>query len=746
MADLDRIKRNVQKMASQNAPMEDIDGYIATEGVTIEQVKNHKFSDKNQQETTYIEGYKGQRPADIYPEMGMAEQAKMATGMLPEYAEGMGRSIAKGATFARGDKAIAGLGAIPAALATDLSYEQAYNKILADEASRRSGFEELSPMGSVTGELMGGVGGGAAILKGLGAAAKGAGAVVGQGSQRAGEFIRNIPKGVSDVAAKNIYTRGLTSSGLGAGGASLYEHGETGGVSISTPFIGAGVGALGTAIGAIGQRSLTNRVRKLREYKLAKRGQLPAKTAEDVIPESQALAQNKGELLTLTKGEATKDVEAQAIEEMARRGGLRSDDAKALINEFDALRQKELRSSMAGLGADMDLMEGEQALLSSGKQVRQSYKALKNKVNKAYEAFKGEDRVLVNAAPIRDILKPQIKELAFKRGFDYSNMSDKTKDILGTLLDKNKFDKQNITSVDLQNMEFWRRKLTNQIEGLPFEAKAEKSFLRDVRNTYDDFMDTLPDEALKAGDTKTIDMLKKARGLRKEQGVRFERNNVVRNIVENDDLTNEEIANIILTGKTDAKKINNGAGRTLKAAINAVDEAKRPEFIQNLKKGMMSRILQKSKMQYLDPNSSVEYQVISPEKLRNQIDEIMMNKTFVDEIMSKGEQKVMNALARDLRRIAKQPGAVNYSNTAYTLMRFFEKIPVLGKGLKLATEPTGNFFESQDMQKALSNMIGELSGTQQFYGAGVAAPATNIGKQPAVILDNGEIFYYEDME
>lgn len=40
MADLARIKRNVAKMASQNAPMEDIDGYIASEGVSVDDVRN----------------------------------------------------------------------------------------------------------------------------------------------------------------------------------------------------------------------------------------------------------------------------------------------------------------------------------------------------------------------------------------------------------------------------------------------------------------------------------------------------------------------------------------------------------------------------------------------------------------------------------------------------------------------------------------------------------------------------------
>jgi len=40
--DLARIKRNVAKMAAQNAPEADIDGYIASEGVTVDQVRDFR--------------------------------------------------------------------------------------------------------------------------------------------------------------------------------------------------------------------------------------------------------------------------------------------------------------------------------------------------------------------------------------------------------------------------------------------------------------------------------------------------------------------------------------------------------------------------------------------------------------------------------------------------------------------------------------------------------------------------------
>lgn len=40
--DLPRIKRNIKRLMEQNAPVEDIDGYIASEGVTLDQLKAHK--------------------------------------------------------------------------------------------------------------------------------------------------------------------------------------------------------------------------------------------------------------------------------------------------------------------------------------------------------------------------------------------------------------------------------------------------------------------------------------------------------------------------------------------------------------------------------------------------------------------------------------------------------------------------------------------------------------------------------
>jgi hypothetical protein len=43
MADLDRVKRNVSRMISMNAPEADVDQYIASEGATVDQVRAHRL-------------------------------------------------------------------------------------------------------------------------------------------------------------------------------------------------------------------------------------------------------------------------------------------------------------------------------------------------------------------------------------------------------------------------------------------------------------------------------------------------------------------------------------------------------------------------------------------------------------------------------------------------------------------------------------------------------------------------------
>lgn len=153
MADLARIKRNVAKMVAQNAPETDIDGYIASEGVTVEDVRNF---DEFSQKTDLRQGLKPP-----------ANKEQLMQGLRKDVWDNRLGAVTKfdqGASFGLGKK----LGGIANAVfsapidwwAGALGYEtpsrlDRYNEIVkpAVEAGKR--FEEQHPVGSVALEIAG---------------------------------------------------------------------------------------------------------------------------------------------------------------------------------------------------------------------------------------------------------------------------------------------------------------------------------------------------------------------------------------------------------------------------------------------------------------------------------------------------------------------------------------------------------------------------------------------------------------
>lgn len=154
MADLARIKRNVAKMAGQNAPEADIDGYIASEGVTVDDVRNFK-----------------------------AEPAAPKTDRLPEERGFMRRvddavrGVADTATFGFADEIAAGLGSLTGIGSAGGNYDQ--NLSAERQRDSEGGWERVG------GQVLGAVSNpGMASKTILGAAGKGAvaGGVYGYGS------------------------------------------------------------------------------------------------------------------------------------------------------------------------------------------------------------------------------------------------------------------------------------------------------------------------------------------------------------------------------------------------------------------------------------------------------------------------------------------------------------------------------------------------------------------------------------
>lgn len=95
--DLDRIKRNVGKMVEQNAPETDIDQYIASEGVTLDQVRNHRTAmidprAQQPQKAAQPDLSIGETAADVGKSLGIGvAQGGIGLATLPGNVEQLGR-------------------------------------------------------------------------------------------------------------------------------------------------------------------------------------------------------------------------------------------------------------------------------------------------------------------------------------------------------------------------------------------------------------------------------------------------------------------------------------------------------------------------------------------------------------------------------------------------------------------------------------------------------------------------------
>lgn len=218
MADLDRIKRNVAKMASQNAPVEDIDGYIASEGVSIDDVRNFKGASAPVQ---------SEAPA-AKPDLPGGDALSVARTGVGGMIEGI--PIA-GPLIRRGTEMAA---AATRAAFTDDSYADVLAKIDKMNAEEKA----ANPVVDMGAQLAGGI----ASMAPVAATATGARLLGMTGNSLKARIGMSAASGAGISAADSV-ARGGDAHDAGWSGA------VGGGISGAIPVLGAGLNAAGRAIG-----------------------------------------------------------------------------------------------------------------------------------------------------------------------------------------------------------------------------------------------------------------------------------------------------------------------------------------------------------------------------------------------------------------------------------------------------------------------------------------------------------------
>lgn len=288
MADLAKIKRNVAKMAAQNAPEADIDGYIASEGVTVDDVRNFKAQPESPQSPALKQGLSELSAISQDPLGNMARQEYNA---LPGWqkpivaASDTVQLMANGATMGFGDKAVAAV----RAPFTDKTYDQelAAQRGLTQAARNRAGSAGTGA------EIAGSVG------TALGAA--------GQGATLAGRFGTAAMTGAPGLLAR---TGLMAAEGAGYGALNAAGNDQ----NIGT---GAAIGALGGAGGNLLGEGIAAGVGKVAGMFNAKVPQASVETLKAASKKAYKEAEDAG---VMFNQEGVNRLRTNVIEDLTKRG------------------------------------------------------------------------------------------------------------------------------------------------------------------------------------------------------------------------------------------------------------------------------------------------------------------------------------------------------------------------------------------------------------------------------------------
>lgn len=352
MADLSRIKRNVAKMAAQNAPMEDIDGYIASEGVTLDAVRNFKPV-KVDPATNQPAGVPEFVPPGVTgydPKAGTVKRYGRAGSAA------MGAADMAGMGF--GDEAAAGLGYLIDKLPGGKG--DSYSDILKEVRSNQNAAYEDHPGYYIGGMAGAGLAGGAALARsGLSLGARAA--ETGQGLLRtamgsaADGAIAGAVQGAGSGQDVNSRIAGATVGGVtgglvGAGAPYAVTAATAAGKSLAAPLMARlrPEGYANAAIGEAMRRSGSDPQKVMAALTDARADNQPVYTVADALGLT-------GQRLASTVSRVPHEARQEFIEALnARQAGQGRRVTNALSEAFDAPDSAAARSTALASARDTE--------------------------------------------------------------------------------------------------------------------------------------------------------------------------------------------------------------------------------------------------------------------------------------------------------------------------------------------------------------------------------------------------------
>lgn len=447
--------------------------------------------------------------------------------------------------------------------------------------------------------------------------------------------------------------------------------------------------------------------------------QTPAPVSMDTIPLT------RGQALQAVPGRAQDAAKAQALEYGAAAGSF-GDEAQRMALEAQELQTTAARDVMSRLSGDT---APDIAVDNLRKSLSQSYKSAQAKTSAAYKEVGelAQDKPLMIAADyVRDGVVPSLKEWA-RKGGSGTGFDLKSPDMANgkRLYDQAaQFgDMKKISAVNFFRMENWRGRVSQGIANS--KTPAEKAFLSGMLQRYDTAMSQLPREAVKSGDDAILSAMEKARGARKAQGVLFERSKLVKDVLTNDDLTNEQFFNTLTSlGPKSGTYVRD----ILRTAAN--DPAKQAALRDQVRQSVVGSIVNKSLSSEVRAGGSGTIEkMISFDKLATNLEKLTANKTLFNQVFpDPAEQALVKDVLRSSQLIKSvKPGSKNYSNTAYTLMRLLNGVSPAAKSMNIAGIGPGSALDAMAQAGAVQELSQSLAPVLKGVADEATGPLTNFG-------------------
>lgn len=458
-----------------------------------------------------------------------------------------------------------------------------------------------------------------------------------------------------------------------------------------------------------------------------------SRSTASAAPESalSELSARKDGALPLTSGQRTQNAETQKLEQAALEGDF-GPGPRIQMREVRTTQNQAVRDLVSKMGDASDPRQVNDIVSNIGEVVSNQAGAAKRAVNSAYSLAREGAGVKIGRDDLRDGLLSSIAEARRAGGYDITKMPNARGilDSLRTYAGDMSKGSSRVTSVRLGRMEQLRTQATQASQRST--DPTEQRFLREIVSNYDNFMSETAAGAAVEGDAAAINSFKNAVGERARYGRIFERNNLVKSIVEGrgaDDLTRDLFGSGVVSGRAEMSK-------NLQSIFTAAGQ-EAPAVKSDMQTAVMKRLFERSARGFQEgTDAATPQEFLSPASLAKNLGQLVANPEFTKNLYGPQALPALRVAIKDLQLMgARQPATINNSGTAFRIVDIMKnsgligRIPVVGQIsgiLQKGSEQLQAGRSAQTVAKGLSEFISsapELAAKSNFLTRNIGRAA-----------------------